>query len=152
MRCCTRAEPTLWATTMDGWLITKLGRDWTRVGKPIPWPYSFTPFNRFWLGEATSLVAICWFTHMQHVRIVALGEPQQQRQQQQQRSARSAPEAAKSRAAQMRSQGAPASDRHRAAAFAQRSRGGRERRPLAYERLAYEKAGARGVRVSMPMV
>ena len=58
MRCCTRAEPTLWATTMDGWLITKLGRDWTRVGKPIPWPYSFTPFNRFWLGEATSLVAI----------------------------------------------------------------------------------------------
>mmetsp|Transcript_7046 Transcript_7046/g.20627 ORF Transcript_7046/g.20627 Transcript_7046/m.20627 type:complete len:110 (-) Transcript_7046:133-462(-) len=77
---------------------------------------------------------------------------QQQRQQQQQRSARSAPEAAKSRAAQMRTQGAPASDRHRAAAFAQRSRGGRERRPLAYERLAYEKAGARGVRVSMPMV
>ena len=132
-------RPTLWATTMDGWLTTKLGRDWTLVGKPIPWPYSFTPFNRFWLGEATSLVAICWFTHMQHVRIVALGEPQQQQQQeqqQQQRSARSAPEAAKSRAAQMRTQGAPASDRHRAAAFARRSRGGRERRPLAYERLA----------------
>ena len=38
------------------------------------WPYSFTAYNRFWLGEAVVLIAVAWFTHFQHVQLIRTSE------------------------------------------------------------------------------